>query len=84
MPKKLQAKQLALTFAILSALFMLVLWLLANIGIYVTAAEMMADWHMFFDLSLTGLLAGMVEAVVVSFVLVIVFVWIYNKVGEKT
>jgi len=81
--KKLQAKQLAYAFAIWSALFMLVLWLLANMGIYVTATEMMGDWHMFFDLTFTGLITGMIEAAVVSVVLVYVFVWIYNWVGEK-
>lgn len=83
MPKKLEAKQLAYTFAVWSAIFMLVLWLLANMGIYTSAAEMMADWHMFFDLTFTGLIAGIIEAAVVSVVLVYAFVWIYNLVGEK-
>ena len=83
MPKKLAPKQLAVTFAIWSALFMLILWLLANMGVYVSATEMMVNWHMFFNLTFTGLVAGMVEAAVVSFLLVYVFVWIYNQVGEK-
>lgn len=38
MPEKLEAKQLAFAFAAWSALFMLVLWLLTNIGVYVSAA----------------------------------------------
>jgi hypothetical protein len=38
---------------------------------------------MFFDLTFTGLIAGMIEAGVVSVVLVYAFVWIYNLVGEK-
>lgn len=83
MPKKLQAKHLAVTFALWSALFMLVLWLLANIGIYVTAAEMMSQWHMFFDLTFTGLITGMIESAIVSYLLVLMFVWTYNLVGEK-
>lgn len=78
MPKKLQAKQLAVTFAILSALFMLVLWLLANTGLYVSAAEQMAKWHVFFSLNFGGLIGGMIEGAVASYVLVYVFVWIYN------
>lgn len=82
MSKKLQSKQLAVTFAVWSALFMLVLWLLGNAGIYTGAAEMMANWHMFFDLTVTGLIAGMIEAAVISFVLIYVFVWIYNWVGK--
>lgn len=83
MNKKLEAKQLGFAFAVWSALFMLVLWLLANMGIYTSAAEMMADWHMFFDLTFAGLIGGMIEAAVVSLVLVYAFVWIYNWVGEK-
>jgi len=83
MPKKLEAKHLAYAFAVWSALFMLVLWLLANMGIYATAAEMMTDWHMFFNLTFAGLITGMIEAAIVSVVLVYVFIWIYNRVGEK-
>lgn len=84
MSKKLQAKQLAITFAIWSALFMLVLWLLANMGIYVSAAKQMARWHMLFNLTFAGLIGGVIEAAVVSALLVYAFVWIYNWVGEKT
>ncbi len=84
MPKKLQAKQLALAFAIWSALLMLVLWLLANTGIYVSATEQMAKWHIFFNLTFSGLIAGMIEAAVVSYALVFIFVWVYNWVGKKT
>lgn len=83
MPKKLQAKQLAVTFAIWSALLMLVLWLLANMGLYVSAAEQMAKWHVFFNLTFAGLIAGMIEAAVVSYILVFVFAWVYNRVGGK-
>ncbi len=83
MPKKLQAKQLAITFAIWSAFFMLVLWLLANTGLNVSAAEQMAKWHVFFNFTFTGLIGGMIEAAVVSYLLVLVFVWIYNWVGDK-
>lgn len=83
MPKKLQAKQLAVSFAIWSAIFMLILWLLANMGLYVSGAGQMAKWHLFFNLSFGGLIAGMIEAAAVSYILVIVFVWIHNWVGER-
>jgi hypothetical protein len=83
MPEKLESKQLAITFAVWSALFMLVLWLLANMGIYVSAAEQMAKWHVFFNLTFSGLVAGIIEAAIVSYVLVLAFVWVYNWVGEK-
>ncbi len=80
--KNLNPESWAKTFAIWSALFMLVLWLLAKMGIYVTAAEMMAQWHVFFNLTFTGLVAGMVEAAALSYIGVYTFVWIYNKVTK--
>lgn len=83
MREKLKIQTLAISFAIWSALFMLVLWLLANMGLYVSAAEQMAKWHVFFNLTFTGLVAGMIEAAVVSYVLVFTFVWVYNRVGER-
>ena len=83
MPKKLRVKQLAISFAIWSALFMLVLWLLANVGLYISVAEQMSKWHVFFNLTPAGLIGGMIEAAFVSYLLVYVFVWIYNWVGDK-
>lgn len=83
MSKKLESKQLAVTFATWSALFMLVLWLLANMGLYVSAAEQMAKWHVFFNLTFTGLVVGMIEAAITSYVLILAFMWIYNQVGER-
>lgn len=83
MPSKLQAQQLVTTFAIWAALFMLVLWVLANMGLYVSAAQQMAKWHMFFDLSLTGLIGGMIEAAAVSAILTFAFVLVYNWVGKN-
>lgn len=78
--KKLNARRLSVAAALWAALFMLVIWLLANAGIYTSAADQMAKWHMYFNLTFMGLVGGMVEAAVVSFVLVYVFVWIYNLV----
>ncbi len=83
MPKKVESKQLAVTFAVWSAFVMLVLWLFANMGLYVSVAEQMAKWHMFFNFSFQGLIAGMVEAAIESYILVLTFVWVYNWVGEK-
>lgn len=83
MPKKLAAKHPAYAFALWSALFMLMLWLLANMGMYVSAAEQMSRWHMFFNLTFAGLIGGAIEAALVSLVLVYAFVWIYNWVGER-
>jgi len=75
---KLKAQPLAKAFAVWSALFMLVLWVLAKTGIYVSAAEMMAQWHVFFNLTFTGLIAGMIEAAIITYIVLYVFAWIYN------
>ncbi len=76
--KKLQAQPVTTVLAVWSALFMLVLWLLSKVGLYVSAAEQMAEWHVFFDLSLAGLIGGMIEAAVMSVIGVYAFVYIYN------
>lgn len=76
---KLNALALGYAAAILSAVGMLLLGIGGNIGIYTGAVEMMQQWHMFFSLSITGIIAGMIEAAVISFVFVYAFAWLYNK-----
>ena len=84
MPKKINAKQLALTFAAWSAVFMLALGTLAKFGIYTGAAQQMVKWHLFFSpTTFTGIIGGAIEAAVLSYLLVYVFVWLYNWVGKK-
>ncbi|MBS3113389.1 hypothetical protein J4418_04880 [Candidatus Woesearchaeota archaeon] len=65
--------------ATLSAVCMLLVGIGWNLGIYVGAAEAMAKWHMFFNASVTGVLAGMAEATVWGFVSAYVFGWLYNR-----
>ncbi|MEN8142627.1 MAG: hypothetical protein ABFQ82_03395 [Thermodesulfobacteriota bacterium] len=78
---KINAFFLAASAAIVSALSMLVLGIFGNIGIYTGAVEMMSQWHMFFTLTPLGILTGMVEAAVISFVLIYLFGWIYNRLA---
>ncbi len=80
---KINAQPTAISLAIWSALVMLLLWVLAKMGLYVSAAEAMAAWHMFFNLTFVGLIGGMIEAAVVSFLGVYSFVNIYNLVVSK-
>ena len=80
---KLQAQPAATALAIWSALGMLLLWVLAKVGLYVSAAEAMASWHMFFNLTVVGLIGGMIEAAAISFLGVYSFVFIYNMVASK-
>jgi hypothetical protein len=58
---------------------MLLLGILGNVGIYTGSVEMMQQWHMFFSLSIGGIIAGMVEAAVITFVFVYLFGLLYNK-----
>ena len=76
---KLNPLAMGYALAIISALSMLILGILANLGIYTGAAQMMQQCHMFFSLSAGGIIGGMIEAAVYSFILGFVFGWIYNK-----
>ena len=79
--EKVRLNPLALggAVAILAALIMLLLGILGNIGVYTGAVGMMQQWHMFFSLSIGGIIVGMLEAAVVTFVFVYLFGFIYNK-----
>ena len=76
-----KSKPLALAgaAAIVAVIVMLLLGILGNIGVYTGAVEMMQQWHVFFSLSIGGIIAGMVEAGVVTFIFVYLFGLIYNK-----
>ncbi|MFQ5493316.1 MAG: hypothetical protein ACE5DX_04115 [Candidatus Dojkabacteria bacterium] len=65
-----------------SALGMLGLGILGNLNIYSGAVEMMKQWHLFFDLSLVGIVTGMVEAGVLGFVFMYVFALFYNRFSK--
>lgn len=79
MVEKLNAKALGYSLAILSGLFMLLLGILGNLGIYMGGVEMMEQWHMFFNLSIGGIVAGTVEALVLGFIGGWLIAYFYNK-----
>ena len=81
--QKLDALTLGYAGAILSALGMLIMGILGNLGIYTKAVEQMQDWHVFFSLSLGGIIGGMIEAAIWSFVFFWVFGLLYNKLVVK-
>ena len=84
MTQKLNALALGLASAILAAICMLVLGIFGWLGIYEGAVEAMTSWHMFFSLSIGGVIAGMIEAAIWSFIGGYVFGWFYNAfAGEK-
>ncbi len=76
-----ELKPLALSFAaaIVSAIVMLLLGILGNLGIYTGAVAMMQQWHLSFSLSLVGIVSGMVEAAIISFIFAYLFSFFYNR-----
>lgn len=76
---KLNPLALGSAAAILAAIVMLLFGILGNIGVYTSAVDMMQQWHIFFSLSIGGIIAGIVEGAVVTFVFAYLFGLIYNK-----
>ncbi|MDP3989375.1 MAG: DUF5676 family membrane protein [bacterium] len=69
--------------AITSAICMLVLSIASPMGMYEGAMNMMRQWHMYYNISTSGILIGMLEAVVISFVFFYIFATIYNALLKK-
>ena len=78
MTEKLHSLSLGASAAIVAGLSMLILGILGNLGVYQGAVEMMSQWHMFFSLTPFGILTGIIEAAVISFVFFYIFGWVYN------
>ena len=79
MTEKLNSLAFGASAALVAGLSMLILGILGNIGVYMGAVEMASQWHMFFSLKPVGILTGMIEGAIVSFVFFYIFGWIYNK-----
>jgi hypothetical protein len=76
---KLNALAFGYAGAVISAACMLSLSVLAKLGLYVSAAEAMMQWHMFFNLSPVGIIGGLIEGALGGFILGYAFAWVYNK-----
>jgi len=79
MKMKLNAQAIALAGMIVSSVVMLLLGILGNLGVYKGAVGMMMKWHLFFSLSPLGIIGGIIEAAIITFVLLYAFAWTYNK-----
>jgi len=79
MKQELNPKALAISLALVSAMVMLLLGIFGNLGIYTGAVEMMKQWHMFFDITLIGIITGMIEAAIISFIFGWLIAYVYNK-----
>jgi hypothetical protein len=83
MDKKLNSLALGYAGAIVSGIGMLALSILGKLGIYTGAVEMMQQWHMFFSLSIGGIIGGVIEAAAISFIFLYLFGLIYNKLSKS-
>ena len=81
MDKKLNPVALGYASAAITSLLMLLLGILGNMGLYMGAVGAMQQWHVFFSLSIGGIIAGIIEAAIFSFVFAYAFGWIYNKLA---
>ncbi len=81
--KRLHPAALGYAGAALSAAGMLLLGILGSIGMYSGFVEMMLQAHMFFSLSFLGIVSGMVEAAIISFVLLYAFALLYNFFSNR-
>jgi hypothetical protein len=79
MAEKLNELALGYAGAIVSAVLMFLLGIGGNFGIYGSAAQQMMKWHMFFSLGPLGIITGMIEATIISFIALYAFGWLYNK-----
>ena len=82
MKKRLDPFALGLSGAVVGALAMLLLGIMGNLGTCTGIVNMMKEWHMFFSLSIGGIIAGMAEAAVVSFLLLWSLAWFYNRFSK--
>lgn len=81
--KKLKVQPFAISLAVWSATVMLALGILGNMGLYENGVKAMMQWHLFFNLSVTGIITGMIEGAVVSYFGVLLFGFIYNSINRK-
>ena len=81
MSDRLSPHGLGVTFAVLSAAFMLLLSIGAWTGFYATASQAMMSWMMWYNTSVGGTIAGVVECSVWGYFSGYVLAWVYNRVS---
>ena len=82
MEKNLNAKAFGYSLGIVSGFIMLILGILGNLGLYLSGVSAMAEWHIFFDLSVLGIIAGIIEAGIFGFVFGWLVAVIYNRISK--
>jgi len=79
MANELNEKALGYAAATVSAGIMLLLGILGNLGLYMNGVQAMQKWHVFFSLSIGGIIAGMIEGAIIGFILLYALAKAYNK-----
>jgi len=80
--KQLNPTAIGLSAGIISAIVMLIMGVLATFGVYTEGFEAMKAWHIWFDATVIGIIAGIVEAFVVGLVGGYLFAWFYNMLNK--
>jgi len=79
MAQKLNKLALGYSLAIISAVCMFLLGIAGYLGIYSGMVNIMMQGHMYFSISPFGIITGMIEAAVWSFIVGYVIALVYNK-----
>lgn len=80
--KSLSPNAVGLSAAILAGICMLVIGVLAMFGLYMDAFEAMKAYHLWFDATVVGIILGIVEAFVFTYVVGFLFALLYNKIAK--
>ena len=81
--RELNAMALASAGAVVAAVAMALLGVFGAVGVYEGAVRMMEQWHLFFEPNVLGTIAGMIEAVVITFALTYSVAWLYNVFARQ-
>ena len=76
--RQLDPRAFASAAAVIAAVVMLLLGVFGAIGVYEGAVQMMEQWHLFFEPTIGGTIAGILEAVIITFSLTYSLAWLYN------
>lgn len=82
MARRLNPTAFAAAAALVAAFGMLLLGVLGVLGLYEGGVRAMEQWHVFFSITVGGVIAGMLEAAVVTFVFCYLFVAVYNTLDS--
>ncbi|MFT4921518.1 MAG: hypothetical protein ACI8XM_000719 [Haloarculaceae archaeon] len=81
--RELNPIALASAGAVVAAAVMVLLGIFGAVGVYEGAVRMMEQWHLFFEPTVVGTVAGVVEAVIITFAFTYSVAWLYNVFAQR-